>query len=1503
MHDDERRDEVELERLLLAEFVRDPQALRRKYQGLLERDKQHRARLEALEEQLAAAEDRARKLKKKRASLEQENSQAAAQLEVFRSEFGWLETQLDALRSSRAVRLARALRRLRRSLRRLRKRLTGRSSAGSRPGTRKASGASTGRRSGSGRRAEGAPEVRDASPRRASEKSLEELFALFHAGPSPARLGDVLNRAWYQHGMLAEPAELVEQHPELVAELAPRAGALARRVLGARRLAGSTFPLPARGGGPAYVPEVGRVMYCAHSTPVFESNGYAMRTRGIASGLAAAGTDVVVVGRSGYPWDAKSQVEKPALRRHVENLDGVDYVHLPGHSLATTPLDHYIQECADAFVREARLQRPSIIHAASNYQLGLAALTAARRLGLPFVYEVRGLWEYTEAVGKPDWKDTERFALHVELETLVAREADRVLAITAQTRDELIRRGVAAEKIHLAENCVDPRAFLPLPQDGAFATSHDIDLGVPVIGYAGSMVPYEGLHLLLQAAASLRGRGARFQVVLAGSGSAEEELRELAEELDLGETVTFLGRLPAEEMPRLMSVLDVVVCPRLSVAVTELVAPLKPLEAMSAGKAVVLSDLAPHRDIAGGAGDRAVLFEAGNADALADVLADLVDQPETRADLGRTARLWCVDERSWSDLATTLQHHHQQVLAAPTTSDLPSVGSLRVGLVADEFTTATLRGTVDVVPLDRGAWREQLAGLDLVFIESAWNGNGGQWHRGVGYYSPEEHRDLAELLEQARRDEIPSIFWNKEDPVHFNRFVRTAAMCDHVFTTDADRVVPYLEASQAVGVVRTASSLPFYAQPAIHNPLPSSRPFETTVAYAGTYYGDRYPERSKQLVKLLEAAEPIGLAIYDRQAAIPDSPYHFPADLRPAVRGALPYDEVLDSYKSHLANLNVNSVTGSPSMFSRRVVEVAASGGVVLSGPGRGITETFGTAIASGDDSAFARAHLRHWAESPIARQREAWLQMRAVLRAHTVETAMIILARTAGIAVEGRSLPAYGVLLPEARSDLVASLTAQSVPPAEVWAGTLSEQDAARLTARGVRVHVAATLSDADPGTAFLAEVREPVDRTYFEDLLLATEFGDWDRIVDLPDHDVTHGEPLAEPVAEPPSGRGLVARSLLGGTSDLAAALHAPAERGLLLRRPGAAHPAPTASADQTSEPSHASARSALKVVVAGHDLKFAAALLGRLEEDGAELRIDQWQSHTVHDPEQSEALLSGADVVFCEWGLGNAVWYSQHVGSDQRLVVRVHSQELRTPHLRAIDHDRVDAYIFVGELVLEAAVRSHGLPREKCHVVPNAVDCAALALEKHPDATHTIGLVGIVPASKRLDLALDVLEGLLADGSDYRLRLKGKRPEDYPWMRNRPQEMAYYDRQLERIERINAAHPSAVLLDGHGPDMANWYRHIGVALSVSDFESFHLTIADGAASGAMPALLAWPGSDLIYPRQWISPTVPALVERIRSAPRDPRAWQAVAQERFAADRVLDDLAARVTGGQHQR
>ncbi|NMF31965.1 glycosyltransferase [Corynebacterium ammoniagenes] len=1303
-------------------------------------------------------------------------------------------------------------------------------------------------------------QVRNAPPAPLSSSPATPLEQ-FEKKPVLRNFERALNYLWFSLGKIHDTKDFIAANPKLVEKLGEVPKSLTDRVLGEARIQKLKL-VPERSQYPAYVAEPGRVMYCVHQSPVYNSNGYSTRTRGVASGIKSAGGEIVVVARSGYPWDSKADVEKPKPIRSVSTLDDVQYVHLPGGNLNREAIDHYVLQCADAFVREARMVRPSVIQAASNFRTALPALIAARRLGIPFVYEVRGLWEITEASGKLGFERTERFAAMRDLENLVVQNADWVLAITPQVQEELIARGAQPEKIAVAPNSVNPEVFVPLPKDTGYAKAKGIRVDVPVIGFAGSIVEYEGLDTLIEASAILTNKGLDHQIVIAGSGAAESGLKEQVSRLALEGKVTFLGRLAQDEMPRLQSAFDIVACPRKSNLVTQLVSPLKPLESFASGKATVLSNVEPNKDLAGVNEERALLFDADNEESLAIQLEKLILEADLRADLGRTGRLWAVTERSWEKLgAAMLVAQAEAGLEYENhTPESKPLSSLRVGVIGDEFTRSTLEGSFEVELLNRKSWRNQLSAeprLDMIFVESAWEGNEAEWHRGVGHYSDEESADLRNLLSAARESGIPTVFWNKEDPIHISRFAPNAALFDHVFTTDANMIPRYLNSPGCLN--QSVSALPFYAQPKLHNPLPSTREFKKSIAYAGSYYGDRYKERSMSLELLLESSSKYNIDIYDRQANNADSPYKFPEAYRGAVRGGLPYRDVVESYKSHTTHLNVNSVLNSPTMFSRRVVEIPACGGIVMSAYGRGIAETLGSNIAHSNNSKDHRAWLYDWSTNPTGRLDEIWRQMRTVYRAHTTESALAILARTAGVSVRGLEPTKYAAILNELsnlseseRLAIIDRCVAQSVRPSAVVVPGLTSRESESIKQLGID-----TYSLAEYDGTYDTEVFFPEDfsRTFAEDVLLPLRFGDYGQILTRSAQSFGSSDYITIPVeATNSDGLTLAVRSRLNDKSQ-SIAITLPVLRVKEDRQ-------------EIGEKEDVDI-SNKTVLVAGHDLKFAGTILDELQAIGCEVLIDKWDGHNKHDPAKSKELLDQADIVVCEWGLGNAVWYSNNLLPRQSMVVRVHSQELFLPFLRQIKDANVGKFIFVGELIRKAAVISHGIPLKKTIVIPNFVDSKSLDRPKVDSAEKTLGIVGIVPKSKRLDRALDIIEGLLEYDSMYKLRIKGKTPEDYPWMKNRPEEMEFYSEQKRRIDAINYQYPGAVVFDGFGSDMEEWYRQVGVVLSTSDFESFHLTIADGVASGAIPASLNWPGADLIYPVAWLSGTTRDIVDSILNPP----------------------------------
>lgn len=285
---------------------------------------------------------------------------------------------------------------------------------------------------------------------------------------------------------------------------------------------------------------------------------------------------------------------------------------------------------------------------------------------------------------------------------------------------------------------------------------------------------------------------------------------------------------------------------------------------------------------------------------------------------------------------------------------------------------------------------------------------------------------------------------------------------------------------------------------------------------------------------------------------------------------------------------------------------------------------------------------------------------------------------------------------------------------------------------------------------------------------------------------------------------------------------------------------------------------------ILIAGHDLKFAKHIIEYCEKNiDCELIYDHWQGHDKHDEKHSKSLLNKADVIFCEWGLGNAVWYSKNKKAGQKLIVRLHLQEIHTDYPNHFDVDSIDEIICVSPYWMEKFRAKFLFPRDKMSMIYNLINVESFNLPKDPDAVFNLGFIGMVPQRKRLDLVLDLLDKLYAVDKRFKLYILGKRPEDYPWMKSRDEEMEYYEQLYKRIKKSTWC--NNIVFDSHTDNVPQWMTKIGWMLSTSDFESFHMAPAEGMASGAVPLLLKWPGVDTIYPNTYIFDSPNSICEFI--------------------------------------
>lgn len=387
-----------------------------------------------------------------------------------------------------------------------------------------------------------------------------------------------------------------------------------------------------------------RVLHLVSSALPEVVAGYTLRTQGIAKAQHRAGHDVHVVTQVGFP----------VTRGHLSARADVAVDGVPHHRLLPVRLpfraDGALRADIDGAARLVQQLRPTVLHAHSNHVNGQVGLALRSRFGIPLVYEVRGLLEETW-LSRGDGRNSatsDFYRLNRAAETSVMRAADAVVVLNEALRDEVVARGVPAERVHVVPNCVDgswlDEPAAPSP-DRPFLT----------VGLVGTLNAYEGLDVLVEAVAARRSVGDDVRLLVVGDGAARDDLVRLAAERGLGDAATFTGRVPYAEVRAAYARLDVFCLPRLDLPVTRLVPPLKPVEAMALGIPVVASDLAPLRELVGA--DRGVLVRPGDPAALATAFADL-SAPDVRRTIGATARDWVAQTRTWEAAATRYQQFY-----------------------------------------------------------------------------------------------------------------------------------------------------------------------------------------------------------------------------------------------------------------------------------------------------------------------------------------------------------------------------------------------------------------------------------------------------------------------------------------------------------------------------------------------------------------------------------------------------------------------------------------------------------------------------------------------------------------------------------------------------------------------------------------------------------------------------------------------------------------------------
>ncbi len=428
-----------------------------------------------------------------------------------------------------------------------------------------------------------------------------------------------------------------------------------------------------------------RILHLVHHTLPWQ-DGYALRTRHIARVQALCGHQPIVATLPGIQkhipegadFDGLHRADVEGICHYYQDARGYSLVVSiaktmlraasrlgPVRALYTKARDRYYGQAADrASTRSdwmglshtkildayygkiaARHQPLSALHAHTPFLNATYAAALKERYGIPYVYEVRGLWEDTY-VSSGEWQEEDdSYAVRRSAETHAMREADAVVAISAHLRDEIVGRGVQQDRTFVVPNGVDTSAFNPQPRDVELTRRYDLANRI-VLGYIGSLRELEGLDLLVMAMPDIVRADERAACLIVGDGPERSRLRALVSQLSLDRHFVWIDPVPHSQVDRYYSLIDVFVLPRTDTRVNQMVTPLKPLEAMCMGKAVLASNMAGLTEILQHH-KTGFVFQAGNHHDLTERTLELLQRRELRDTVGRQAREWVLRERDW----------------------------------------------------------------------------------------------------------------------------------------------------------------------------------------------------------------------------------------------------------------------------------------------------------------------------------------------------------------------------------------------------------------------------------------------------------------------------------------------------------------------------------------------------------------------------------------------------------------------------------------------------------------------------------------------------------------------------------------------------------------------------------------------------------------------------------------------------------------------------------------
>jgi len=394
-----------------------------------------------------------------------------------------------------------------------------------------------------------------------------------------------------------------------------------------------------------------------HSIPLH--SGYTFRSQNIFQAQKKMGYDPVIITSPKHEESLKQKIKL------IEEIKDFTYYRTGPVDISSLPMVSelkIIYALYNRILEVAEIEKPDIIHVHSPILNGIPAIKAARKLNIPVVYEIRAFWEDAAVDHGTYAENSWKYKLAKFIETQVCKRANHIGILCNGLKNDLVSRGIPESKITPIFNGVNPDDLQPVAPDKEYIEQWKLK-NKKIIGFIGSFYRYEGLDLLIEAFAKISEEHKTAMLLLVGGGEMEQELKMLAKKNHVDHRIVMPGRIPHEKIAGVYSMIDILVYPRYSIRLTELVTPLKPLEAMSMGRSLIASDVGGHKELIED-NKTGLLFEAGNVEDLSEKI-DLIFQNKNLAtSLQMEGLKWVNQNHTWEETTSVYNEIYDSIFNA-----------------------------------------------------------------------------------------------------------------------------------------------------------------------------------------------------------------------------------------------------------------------------------------------------------------------------------------------------------------------------------------------------------------------------------------------------------------------------------------------------------------------------------------------------------------------------------------------------------------------------------------------------------------------------------------------------------------------------------------------------------------------------------------------------------------------------------------------------------------------